>query len=136
MYRESDSLPERSQSPEPEIHAHAPHGRHFAPVPVGIFTGLVALFVSFLGMFLLGWGVAPTSIGCGASRSVTMVVAMLAISVVVIGVFSAIGVSLMREARAPQRRVRSYLLTSLSIFTIGTLPLLAFSALLGSCFDF
>lgn len=136
MYRESDQLPERPDHPEPEVQAHAPTGRNFTPVPVGIFTGVVALIANFFSMFLLGWGVAPTSIGCGTSRSLTMVIALVAISVAIIGVFTAIGISLMREARAPQLRIRRYLFTSLTIFTIGTIPLLAFAALLGSCFDF
>jgi len=137
MYREPDPRPEPTgDGAEHEQRAHEPGRRHFAPAPLGIFTGLVALFANFFAMFLLGWGVAPTSIGCGATRSLEMVVGMLAISVAIIGVFTAIGVGLMREARAPQLRIRAYVMTSLTLFTIGTMPLVAFSALLGSCFDF
>jgi uncharacterized membrane protein YidH (DUF202 family) len=134
MYRESDARPDR---PEPESQERIdPQGRRFAPTPLGVFTGLLALMTDFFALFLLSWGVAPTSIGCGTSRSLTMVGATIALSIAIIGVFTAVGLSLMREARAPQLRRRSFLITATAIYVVGSIPLLAFAALVGSCFSF
>jgi MFS family permease len=134
MYRDSDAGPQKPD-PEPELHA-IPAGRRFAPTPLGIVTGVLALAADFFAIFLLAWGVSPTSDGCGVSRSVTMLVAAAALSIAIIGVFAAVGLGLMREAREPQRRRRSYLATAAGIYAVGVIPLLAFAGLVGSCFDF
>ena len=42
----------------------------------------------------------------------------------------------MREAQESQLRRRSYVLTFGAIYVLGSIPLFASAALLGSCFDF
>jgi hypothetical protein len=133
MFRLSDDLPEQPESALPGTS----HGRRkFAPVPLGIFSGILALGVEFFGLFLLAWGMAPTSIGCGAGRAASMTGAMLVISGALFAVIAAIGIGIMREARESQLRRRSYVLTFGAIYLLGSLPLLALAPLFGSCFDF
>ncbi|MGH2907165.1 MAG: hypothetical protein ACRDKI_10415 [Solirubrobacterales bacterium] len=113
-----------------------PQGRNFTPVPLGITAGALALVADFFALFLLSWGVAPTSIGCGAARSVTMVIAFAAITATIFAIFAGVGLGLMREARAPQLRRRRFVATAGAIYAVGVIPLFAFAALVGSCFDF
>jgi uncharacterized membrane protein len=133
MFRPSDDLPERPESALPDSHDGS---RKFAPVPLGIFSGMLALGAEFFGLFLLAWGMAPTSIGCGAGRAASMTGAMLVISLSIFAIVAAIGIGIMREARESQLRRRSYLLTFGAIYLLGSLPLLALAPLFGSCFDF
>jgi hypothetical protein len=92
--------------------------------------------MEFFGLFLLAWGMAPTSIGCGPGRAASMTGVMLVISLSIFGVIAAVGMGIMREARESQLRRRSYLLTYGVIYLLGSLPLLALAPLFGSCFDF
>jgi uncharacterized membrane protein len=133
MFRPSDDLPERPESAAPESQEGT---RKFAPVPLGVFSGMLALGAEFFGLFLLAWGMAPTSIGCGAGRAASMTGAMLVISLSIFAIVAAIGIGIMREARESQLRRRSYLLTFGAIYLLGSLPLLALAPLFGSCFDF
>ena len=133
MFRPSDDLPERPDASLPESHEGS---RKFAPVPLGIFSGILALAAEFFGLFLLAWGMAPTSIGCGAGRAASMTGVMLVISIGIFAVVAAVGVGIMREARESQLRRRSYLLTLGAVYVLGSLPLLALAPLFGSCFDF
>ena len=133
MYRLSDQPPEQPESALPDSHAGR---RKFAPVPLGIFSALLGLGAAFFGMFLLGWGMAPTSIGCGPGRAASITGVQLGITVGVFGAISAVGLGIMRDARESRGRRRSYLLTFGAIYMLGSLPLLASAALLGSCFDF
>jgi hypothetical protein len=133
MFRQAD------EPHEPSDHVELPQGegtRKFAPVPLGIFSGFLALAAEFFGLFLLAWGMAPTSIGCGAGRAVSMTGAMLVISASIFTVICAIGIGIMREAREPQLRQRSYVLTFAVVYVLGSLPLLALAPLFGSCFNF
>lgn len=136
MYRSSEDLPNRDDE-----NAAAPSGqqhgyRSFAPVPLGVFAGLLALFASFFGLFLLAWGMAPTSIGCGAERAVSMVAAFTPIALLVYGAVSWAGIGIMRDSRQSQLRRRSFVITSGVIYAVGVIPLFAMAALFGSCFDF
>jgi hypothetical protein len=133
MYRLPDDQPNRPEASLPESHQGS---RKFAPVPLGIFSGMLALGAEFFGLFLLAWGMAPTSIGCGAGRAASMTGAMLVISGAIFAAIAAIGISIMREARESQLRRRSYVLTFGAIYLLGSLPLLALAPLFGSCFDF
>lgn len=110
--------------------------RHFAPVPLGFFGALLGLAAEFFGLFLLAWGVAPTSDGCGAGRAATMGVAQLAIGAAIYLAFVGVGVGIMREARESTYRKRAFVVTFTVTFLIGSLPLLAMAPLFGSCFDF
>jgi hypothetical protein len=132
MYRQADD------PFEPEQDAELPDAgrRHYAPVPLGLFSGILALGMEFFGLFLLAWGMAPTSIGCGPGRAASMTGVMLVISLSIFGVIAAVGMGIMREARESQLRRRSYLLTYGVIYLLGSLPLLALAPLFGSCFDF
>jgi hypothetical protein len=133
MYRLSDEQPNQPEAPLPGSHQRR---RKFAPVPLGFFSGFLALFAEFFGLFLLAWGMAPTSIGCGAGRAASMTGAMLVISAVIFTVVASVGIGIMREARESQLRRRSYVLTFGAIYVLGSLPLLALAPLFGSCFDF
>lgn len=136
MYRSSDDLPDREDAGDAAPSAE-PHGsRSYSPVPLGVFAGLLALFGAFFGLFLLAWGMAPTSIGCGAERSVSMVAAFTPIALLVYGAVSWAGIGIMRDSRQPQLRLRSFVITSGVIYAVGVVPLYAMAALLGSCFDF
>lgn len=133
MYRLSDTPPERPDSPLPSAR---PSGRKFAPVPLGIFSGFLGLSAQFFGMFLMAWGMAPTSIGCGPGRAASMTGLQLLIAVGIFGAISAVGLGIMRDAREPQGRRRSYVLTFGAIHVIGSIPIFAAAVLLGSCFNF
>lgn len=123
---------------EPEQEAELPGSgsRHFAPVPLGFFGAVIALAAEFFGLFLLAWGMAPTSNGCGAGRAAAMTGSMLVIGGAIYLAFVAIGIGIMREAREPGLRRRSFILTFTAIYALGSLPLLALAPLFGSCFDF
>lgn len=136
MYRSSDDLPDREDANAASAPSEPPGARSFAPVPLGVFAGLLALFASFFGLFLLAWGMAPTSVGCGAERSVSMVAAFTPIALLVCGAVSWAGIGIMRDSRQPQLRLRSFVITSGVIYAVGVVPLYAMAALLGSCFDF
>lgn len=110
--------------------------RKFAPVPLGIFSAFLGLAAEFFGLFLLAWGMAPTSIGCGPGRAASMTGVQLLIALGIFGAISAVGIGIMRDARESQLRRRSYVLTFAAIYVLGSLPLLAAAALFGSCFDF
>lgn len=133
MYRLSDQPPER---PESALPGARPSGRKFAPVPLGVFSGFVGLPAQFFGMFLMAWGMAPTSVGCGPGRVASMVGVQLAIAVGIFAAISFVGIGIMRDAQEPGRRRRSYVLTFGAIYVLGSIPLFAAAALLGSCFDF
>jgi hypothetical protein len=133
MYRFSDKPPEQPESALPDAR---PSGRKFAPVPLGIFSGFLGLSAQFFGMFLMAWGMAPTSIGCGPERAASMVGVQLAIAVGIFAAISFVGLGIMRDARESSARRRSYLLTFGAIYVLGSIPLFAAAALLGSCFDF
>ena len=132
MYRLSDEPPDQPEASLPESHQGS---RRFAPVPLGIFSGILGLGAEFFGLFLLAWGMAPTSIGCGAGRAASMSGVMLVISLSIFGVIAAVGTGIMREARESQLRRRSYVLTFGAVYLLGSLPLLALAPLFGSCFD-
>lgn len=133
MYRLSDHPPEQPESALPDAR---PSRRKFAPVPLGIFSGLLGLSAQFFGMFLMAWGMAPTSIGCGPGRAASMVGVELAIAVGIFAAISFVGIGIMRDARESSVRRRSYVLTFGAIYVLGSIPLFAAAALLGSCFDF
>jgi hypothetical protein len=133
MYRLSDQPPER---PESALPSARPSGRKFAPVPLGVFSGFLGLGAQFFGMFLMAWGMAPTSIGCGPGRAASMIGVQLAIAVAIFGFISFVGLGIMRDAKESNLRRRSYLLTFGAIYVLGSIPLFAAAALLGSCFDF
>ncbi|MBI2690699.1 MAG: hypothetical protein HYX29_01950 [Solirubrobacterales bacterium] len=133
MYRLSDHPPDQPDSARPGAR---PTGRRFAPVPLGIFSGFLGLSAQFFGMFLMAWGMAPTSIGCGPERAVSMTGIQLAIAAVIFGAISFVGLGIMRDAQESSLRRRSYLLTFGAIYVLGSIPLFVAAALLGSCFDF
>ncbi len=133
MYRLSDHPPDKPDSVRPDAY---PTGRKFAPVPLGIFSAFLGLSAQFFGMFLMAWGMAPTSIGCGPERAVSMTGVQLAIAAVIFGAISFVGLGIMRDAHESSLRRRSYLLTFGIIYVLGSIPLFAAAALLGSCFDF
>lgn len=133
MYRLSDQPPDQ---PESALPGARPSGRKFAPVPLGIFSGFLGLAAQFFGMFLMGWGMAPTSVGCGPGRAASMVGVELAIAAAIFGFISFVGLGIMRDAHESNARRRSYLLTFGAIYALGSLPLFTAAALLGSCFDF
>lgn len=133
MYRLSDQPPERPESALPDAR---PSGRKFAPVPLGIVSGFLGLGAQFFAMFLMAWGMAPTSIGCGSGRAASMVGVQLAIAAGIFAAISFVGIGIMRDARESNVRRRSYLLTFGAIYVLGSIPLFAAAALLGSCFDF
>jgi hypothetical protein len=133
MYRLSDEPPDQPEASLPESRQRS---RRFAPVPLGIFSGLLALGTEFFGLFLLAMGMAPTSIGCGATRAASMTGVMLVISLTIFAVIAGIGMGMMREAQESQLRRRSYILTFGAVYLLGSLPLLALAPLFGSCFDF
>ncbi|MBJ7355146.1 MAG: hypothetical protein JHC98_09990 [Thermoleophilaceae bacterium] len=131
MYRQADEPHDSSE------HVELPQGsRKFAPVPLGIFSGLIGLATEFFGLFLLAWGMAPTSIGCGVGRAASMTGAQLVIALGIFGAFAAVGIGIMREAHESQLRRRSYVLTFAAVYVLGSIPLIATAALFGSCFDF
>lgn len=132
MYRHAD------EPFEPQNEAELPGSgrRHFAPVPLGFLGAFIALAAEFFGLFLLAWGMAPTSIGCGAGRAATMGVSQLAIAGAIYLAFVGIGLGIMREARESDHRRRWFVITFTTAFMIGSLPLLAMAPLFGSCFDF
>ena len=133
MYRQAD------ESHQPSDRVELPRGqssRKFAPVPLGIFSAVIALAAEFFGLFLLAWGMAPTSIGCSAGRAASMTGVQLLIAISIFGAISAVGIGIMRDARESQIRRRSYVLTFAAIYVLGSLPLLATAALFGSCFNF
>ncbi|MGH2958846.1 MAG: hypothetical protein ACRDKE_04530 [Solirubrobacterales bacterium] len=133
MYRLSDQPPERPESALPDSR---PTGRKFAPVPLGIFSGMLALGAEFFGLFLMAWGMAPTSIGCSPGRAASMIGVQLAIALAIFAAISFVGLGIMRDAQESQVRRRSFLLTFGAIYMLGSIPLFAAAALLGSCFDF
>jgi uncharacterized membrane protein len=133
MYRITDEPPRQPSSPSPGGHDGQ---RKFSPVPLGIISALIALAAEFFGLFLLAWGMAPTSIGCGAGRAASMTGVQLVIALGVFAAVSAVGAGIMREAQEPQVRRRSYLLTFGAIYLPGSVPLIAIAALFGSCFNF
>lgn len=131
MYRQAD------RPSEPSDHAELPSGtRKFAPVPLGVFSAFLGLCAQFFGMFLMAWGMAPTSIGCGPGRAASMTGVQLAIAVGIFAAISFVGIGIMRDAQESQVRRRSYLLTFGGIYLLGSIPLFAAAALLGSCFNF
>jgi hypothetical protein len=132
MYRHADEPFE----PEHEAELPQPHGRRFAPVPLGLFGSLLALGAEFFGLFLIGWGLAPTSIGCGVNRAFGVSGAALALAGGIYVIFVGVGLGIMREARETDLRKRHFLVTFTACYAIGSLPLLAIAALMGSCFDF
>lgn len=134
MYRDSNEFPERDHGDRANLSGNA--RRRLAPVPLGLFSGFLGLAAEFFGLFLLAWGMAPTSIGCGAGRAASMIGVQLAIAVGIFGAISAVGLGIMSDAQESQVRRRSYLLTSGAIYLLGSIPLLAAAALFGSCFDF
>lgn len=136
MFRPSDDLPDRADENDLTPPARPQGRRSFAPVPLGVFAGLLALAGAFFGLFLLAWGMAPTSIGCGAERAISMSAAFTPIALVVYGAVSWAGIGIMRDSRQSMLRVRSFVITSGGIYALGLIPLYAMAALLGSCFDF
>lgn len=132
MYRHSDD----SFGPQHESELPSSDRRSFAPVPLGFFGALIALGAEFFGLFLLAWGMAPTSVGCGAGRAAEVGGAMLAIGASIYFAFIAVGLGIMRDARESAVRRRSFVLTFSAVFLLGSLPLLALAPLFGSCFDF
>jgi hypothetical protein len=110
--------------------------RHFAPVPLGIVGGLIALAAEFFALFLLAWGMAPTSVGCGAGRAFAMSGSMLAIGVGIYVIVAGVGIGIMGDARETESRRRAFLITFTAMYVLGSLPLLALAPLFGSCFDF
>lgn len=130
MYRHAD------EPFESEAELPGSGRRHFAPVPLGFFGALIALAAEFFGLFLLAWGMAPTSIGCGATRAGTMAGSMLAIGAAIYFAFIGVGLGIMRDARESGLRRRAFVLTFSAAFLLGSLPLLALAPLFGSCFDF
>lgn len=110
--------------------------RKFPPVPLAVVGAFLALFAEFFGLFLLAWGMAPTSIGCGAPRAISMSLAQIPIFLVIGVAFSWAGAGIMRDARESQLRRRSFLVTFGVIYLLGSIPLFALAALFGSCFDF
>jgi hypothetical protein len=133
MFRLSDESPESSEASLPEAKAGS---RKFAPVPLGLFSAVIGLAAEFFGLFLLAWGMAPTSIGCGAGRAASMTGVQLVIAISIFGAITAVGLGIMRDARESQLRRRSYVLTFGAIYLLGSIPLFAAAALFGSCFDF
>lgn len=131
MFRSADETPEQHDSPEAPLHA----GRGFTPVPLGIVGGFMALAAEFFGLFLLAWGMAPTSIGCGAGRAFSMTAAMIPIAGLIFVGFTWAGLGMMREARQSQLRKRSFLVTFGAIYLLGSIPLFVAAGLFGSCFD-
>lgn len=131
MYREADSRPE---GPEAELPSR-PAGRNFTPVPLGVVGGFMALAAEFFGLFLLAWGMAPTSIGCGVGRAFNMTAAMIPISALIAIAFTWAGLGMMVEARQSQLRKRSFVMIFLVIYAIGSVPLFVAAGLFGSCFD-
>src|SRR3954452_9524557 len=108
MYRHAD------EPHEPNDRVELPRGqgaRKFAPVPLGLISSIIALSAEFFGLFLLAWGMAPTSIGCSATRAASMLGVQLAIAVEIFAVVSVVGLGIMRDARESQLRRLSFVLT-------------------------
>lgn len=135
MFRHADDLPERPDPPDPEPSAHRTR-RRFTPVPLAIVAAVLALWAEFFGMFLLGWGMAPTSVGCGTGRALSMTGAMVPIALGIYVAFTWAGLGLMGDAGETQRRRRSFLGIFTIAFVVGSAAIFAMAALLGSCFDF
>lgn len=131
MYRHADEPFE----PEQPLDRQPRRGRDFSAVPLAILTALIALAAEFFAIFLLGWGMAPTSIGCGVGRAAGISVAALAISVAIFGVTAAVGTAALGESRSRSASPRTFVLSLAAIYTVFSIPMLAFAALLGSCFD-
>lgn len=134
MFRQAENRPEQPDRPEAALPS-ARTGRNFTPVPLGIVGGFMALAAEFFGLFLLAWGMAPTSIGCGAGRAFSMTAAMIPIALLIFIGFTWAGLGMMREARQSQLRKRSFLVTFGAIYLIGSIPLFVAAGLFGSCFD-
>lgn len=135
MFRHAEDLPEQPDPSEPERHAHV-NRRRFAPVPLAFVAAFLALWAEFFGMFLLGWGMSPTSVGCGTGRAVSMTAAMVPIALGIYMAFTWAGLGLMGEARESLHRRRSFLAIFSILFALGSVVIFAMAALLGSCFDF
>jgi hypothetical protein len=133
MFRNADEPPEQPDAALPEAR---PERRKYAPVPLGVVSAFIALGFEFLGLWAIALAISPTSIGCGAPRAFSMTGAMAAVSLVVFGAMSAIGMGIMRDARESQLRRRSYLVTFTAFYVLGSIPLFVAAALFGSCFDF
>lgn len=107
-----------------------------APVPLAIAGAVIALALQFLGLFLLAWGMAPTSVGCGTGRAAGMVLAQIPVALLPLLLIGSAGRSMLDEAGAPRDRRRSFLMTFGALYALGSVPLFAAAALFGSCFDF
>src|SRR4029079_1984094 len=122
MYRDAHQLPHRPETP-------APSGRKVAPVPLGVFAGLLALAGEFFGLFLLAWGMAPTSLGCGAERAISVSAALIPVSLAIWAGVTWAGMGLMRESRESQLRRRSFVIITTAIYVLGAIPLFRMAAL-------
>lgn len=131
MYRHADEPFE----PEQPLDRQPRRGRDFSAVPLAILTALIALAAEFFSIFLLGWGMAPTSAGCGVGRAAGVSAAALAISVVIFGLAAAVGAAALGESRSSSARPRTFILSFAAIYAVFSFPMLVFAALLGSCFD-
>ena len=137
MYRHADEHwrePEENQPPEVPLQGE---GRRWkpTPVPLALIAACFAVGTQFFSLFLLAWGVAPTSEGCGTERAITMVGAHLPIAACVGFLVGSVGYVMIAEAGASQLRRRSYLLVFGGLYLLGTIPLLVIAGLFGSCFD-
>lgn len=133
MYRHADE----NWNDEPEAQLpHEPFRWKPTPVPLAVLAAFFSLGAEFFGMFLLGWAVAPTSIGCGAGRAATMVAAQIPIALVPAVFVGGVGYTILAEGGASQHRRRSYLMIFGVLTALGSIPLFVAAGLLGSCFDF
>ncbi len=132
MYRHLDDPFDSSAEHE----AHQRPGRNFRALPLAVFTALIALSLEFFAIFLLGWGMAPTSVGCGPGRAAAISLAALAVSGAIFILAAGVGVAALADSRSAKARPRSFLIALATIYTVFSVPMLAFAALLGSCFNF
>lgn len=139
MYRHADEHwrdePEDVQPPEVPLQGEGKRWKP-TPVPLALIAACFAVGTQFFGLFLLAWGVAPTSAGCGPGRAATMVGMQLPISASVGFLIGGVGYVMLAEAGATQLRRRSYLLIFGALYLLGTIPMLVSAGLFGSCFDF
>lgn len=132
MYRHIDDPFE----PGAEHDADQRRGHNFGALPLAIFTALIALSLEFFAIFLLGWGMAPTSIGCGPGRAAAISLAGLGVSGAIFILGASVGVAALAESRSRSARPRTFMIALATIYAVGSIPMLVLAALLGSCFDF
>ncbi|MFT4049408.1 MAG: hypothetical protein QM648_06155 [Solirubrobacterales bacterium] len=133
MYRHADEPFEPEDNNEREVPASG--GRDFRALPLALAAAAVALAAESFAFFLLGWGMAPTSAGCGVGRVATISFAAVAISAAIYGLAAAAGSAALAESRAEVTRLKTFIIASAAIYIVFSIPMLAFTALLGSCFD-